>query len=98
MTVFENLMSKNMDELVEWLDKNGAYTDAPWGKWFNRNYCKKCKVVKSSAVVDQYGEYWSGEHEFTWCELNGKCRYFQDMKKTPNRKQTIKLWLESEVK
>jgi hypothetical protein len=97
MTVFENIHSKNIDELVDWLDKNGAYDYTPWERWFDKNYCRKCKAVVTKSVTDQYGDYWSGEHEFTWCELYGNCRYFQDMKKVPNRKQTIKLWLESEA-
>lgn len=98
MTVFEDIHSKDIDGLVEWLDKNGAYNGSPWTRWFDKNYCRKCKAVKAAFVTDQYGDYWSGEHEFSWCELNGKCRYFQDFKKVPDRKQTIKLWLESEVK
>lgn len=97
MTVFEDIHIKNLDELVEWLDKNGAHTDAPWQKWYHKTYCRKCKAVKASFVSDQYGDYWDGEHEFSWCELYGNCRYFQDMKKVPNRKETIGLWLESEV-
>ena len=98
MTVFENISSKNIDELVEWLDKNGAYEGNPWSRWFDKNYCRKCEAVTAKSTTDHYGDYWSGEHEFAWCELHGNCRYFQDMKKTPNRKQTIRLWLESENK
>lgn len=97
MTVFENFHIKNLDELVEWLDKNGAYDGNPWGKWFNKTYCRKCKAVVFESVTDCYGDYWEGEHEFSWCEIYGKCRYFENMKKVPDRKQTIKLWLESEV-
>lgn len=98
MTVFENIHSKNIDELVEWLDKNGAYSESPWERWFDNSYCRKCKPVETDSMTDCYGYYWSGEHEFTWCELYGKCRYFEDMSKVPNRKQTIRLWLESESK
>lgn len=91
MTVFEDIHSKNLDELVEWLDKNGAYDYTPWERWFEKNYCRKCEAVVG------YVSYLQGEHEFCWCELNNKCRYFKDMKGTPNREQTIRLWLESEV-
>lgn len=98
MTVYENIHSKSIDELVEWLDKNGAYSESPWERWFDKNYCRKCKPVIARAVTDQYEDYWSGEHEFAYCELHGNCRYFQDMKSTPNRKQIIRLWLESESK
>jgi hypothetical protein len=96
MTVFDSIHSKNIDELVEWLDKNGAYTESPWMKWYDKTYCRKCEPVVSSFVSDCYGDYWSDEHEFTWCELYGNCRYFNNMKKVPDRKQTIRLWLESE--
>lgn len=98
MTVFEDIKSKNIDELVEWLDKHGASEDNPWIKWFDRTYCRKCEPVVASFVSDCYGSYYSAEHEFAWCELYRNCRYFNDMKNVPNRKQTIKLWLESEVK
>lgn len=91
MTVFEDIHFKNIDEFVEWLDKNGAHNGCPWDKWFRKNYCRKCKPVVGH-TSDLYGE-----HEYAWCELNHKCKYFQDMKKVPNRKQIIKLWLESEV-
>lgn len=42
MTVFENLMSKDIDGLVEWLNKNGAVYDSPWKKWFYKTYCREC--------------------------------------------------------
>lgn len=91
MTVFEDIHSKNLNELVDWLDKHGAYSESPWERWFEKNYCKKCKPVVGTV------SYLHGEHEFAWCELNHKCMYFQEMNKVPNRKQTIRLWLESEV-
>ena len=98
MTVFESIHSKSINELVEWLDKNGAYNDAPWERWWNKNYCKKCSVVTANSVTDYYGDYWEGSHEFSWCELYGNCSYFKDMKKVPNRRNRIKMWLESEVR
>lgn len=95
MTVFENIHSKNIDELVDWLDKNGAYDYTPWQRWFDKNYCKKCELVVEH--IPNVLPNWEGDYEFAWCELNNKCKYFQDIKKVPNRKQTIRLWLESEV-
>ncbi len=97
MTVFENIHSQNLDELVEWLNKNGAYDETPWQKWFDKTYCRKCEGVVCGLVADCYGDYWSEEHEFAWCELYNNCRYFKDMGKVPDRKQTIRLWLESEI-
>ena len=80
----------NIDELVEWLDKNGAYEYTPWERWFEKNYCKKCATVVG-CPEDLYGE-----HMCSWCELHRKCRFFQDMSTFPSRKQVIRLWLESE--
>lgn len=97
MTVFEDIHSKDIDGLVEWLDKNGAADGNPWLRWFDKNYCKKCEEVVCESITDCFGDYWSGEHEFAYCELNNKCRYFENMDRVPDRKQTIKLWLESEV-
>lgn len=98
MTVFEDIHSKDIDGLVEWLDKHGAHEGNPWLRWFDKTYCRKCECVVTGLISDCYGNYWSEEHEFSWCELYGNCRYFQDMSKVPDRKQVIKLWLESEVK
>lgn len=90
MTVFENIRSKNIEELVDWLDRNGAYDCAPWEYWFDKNYCRKCE-----STTGYFPELY-GEHECAWCEMYHKCRYFQDMNRVPNRKQIIRLWLESE--
>ena len=79
MTVFENLMSMNIDELVDWLDKNGAAYGAPWKVWYNKNYCRKCDA-----------------DECRWCQIHNKCKHHPEMNKVPNRKQKIRLWLESE--
>ena len=79
MTVFEDLMSKNIDEFVEWLDMNGATYEASWRKWYNKKYCRKCDA-----------------DDYRWCQLHNKCKHFPDINGVPNRKQKIKLWLESE--
>jgi hypothetical protein len=91
MTTFEYVKSKNIDELVDWLDRNGASDYTPWDNWFDKNYCRKCKTVVS------HTNYLEGEHEFCWCELYHKCMFFQDMDRTPDRKYVIRLWLESEA-
>ena len=36
MTVFEHISSMNIDELVDWLDKNGTYDFTPWEQWFDK--------------------------------------------------------------
>ena len=85
MKMFDNFKSMNMDELIEWLDKYCMHDHAPWMMWFDKNYCKKC----FEEIVDEY--------EYGYCELNNKCKYFQDMDEIPSIKEIIKMWLECEV-
>lgn len=84
MNKFDKFMSMNIDELVDWLDEHGSYDAAPWWKWWDETYCEQFK----SEIKDG--------HEYGWCELHGKCKYFQDMRDIPDNKQTIKMWLETE--
>lgn len=87
MTVFENIKQMNIDELAAWYDKHCSHDDDPAITWWNDTYCNKCEPVIDS----------NRDMEFCWCELNGKCRFFQDMESTPNTIQMTKLWLESEI-
>lgn len=89
MTVYESFKSKSIDELAEWLDKH-VIDDSPWISYFDRKYCNKCKPIHC-----EDGDCGSGE--YSWCELNGKCRFFQDMPDIPDNKQIIKMWLEREI-
>ena len=84
MTVYEYFQSKSIDELAEWLNK---YTtdSSPWVHWWDNNYCNKCD-----------GVYYE-DNVYGWCELNGKCKFFQNMDKIPDNKQIIKMWLEREM-
>ena len=79
MTVFENITSMSIDELVDWLDEHGAAYYAPWKVWYNKKYCRECDA-----------------DECRWRQLHKKCRYFPEMNQVPNRKQKIRMWLESE--
>ena len=88
MTVFENLSNKTIDELVEWFDKHIEFDNAPWVKWWDKNYCSKC----ISEISFEFGH----EHNCAWCESHDTCKFFPEMKTIPDSKQTIKLWLESE--
>lgn len=85
MKRFDFLKSKNIDELVDWLDEYCMVGDCPWDKYFDDNYCSKCDAVEHEG------------HEYAWCELNKKCKFFEDMSDIPDYKQIIRLWLESEV-
>ena len=85
MTMFDRFQSKNIDELIEWLDEYCMLDCAPWITWFDMNYCKDCESV----IAD--------EKECSWCELHNKCKYFKNMQDIPESKQIIKMWLEREV-
>lgn len=92
MTIFENFKLKNIDELVDWIVKYCAYGESlPYWSWFDENYCNKCEPIKT------YVGYLQKECECAWCEVNGKCKFFKEMDDTPDIKQIIKMWLESEV-
>lgn len=90
MTAFEIFKTKNIDELTDWLDEHGAFDNSPWTKWFDEKYCKQCEP--ESVYIPMFDD----ECECSWCELNGKCKYFQELDDTHNNKQTIRMWLESE--
>lgn len=92
MTVFENLKTKNVDEIAEWLDKHCASDQAPWWNFFDNTYCNKCEPEIGHMTA--FGK--ELECECSWCELNGKCRFFKEMDEVPDGKQIIKMWLLSE--
>lgn len=92
MTNYENIKSKHIDELAEWIDSYGNFEKSPWINWFDKNYCSKCEPEIA------YLEYIGKECECAWCELHcDKCKYFKDLEATPDNKQMIKMWLESEA-
>ena len=83
MTVFEKIKNMDIDEFAKWFDDNCAHDEDPAIRWWNEKYCNVCE-----SEID-------GFNEFCWCELHGKCIFFQDMDEVPNRKDMVKLWLES---
>ncbi len=91
MRVFDNIKSKDIDQFIDWIDENFAYDTAPYMCWFDNNYCKRCQAEKV------YDVDYNKDMEYAWCEVTGKCKFFQDMSEAPNTKQIIKLWLESEA-
>lgn len=90
MTIFENFKNKNIDELADWFHEYCSFDDAPWWRWWDEKYCKKCEPKTV------YVEAFDRECECAWCELNSNCRFFLDMDDIPDEKQIIKMWLESE--
>ena len=91
MTNFENLRQMSVEQLAEWLDKNGQFDTALWTIWFDQKYCKNCESIMC--------HYEDSTFEFpcAWCELNDGCKFFPEMHEAPNNKEIIKLWLEGEV-
>ena len=90
-TQFEQIKSMDINELSEWLSQQSQWDMSPWIEWWDAKYCQNCDPVK--AVVP----YLNGEHEFSYCEINDKCRFFPEMNEEPDDKKIIKMWLESEV-
>ena len=91
MTVFEKIKSMNIDEFAEWFDEHCSHETDPCITWWNKTYCDKCEGVFG------YWEDLNAELEFCWCEIKGKCKFFQDMDHIPVAIEMIKLWLESEA-
>ena len=82
----------NIDEFAEWFDKNCSHDGDPCITWWDNTYCKNCH-----GVIGHYDDS-DREIEFAWCELYGKCRFFQDIDHVPNTLDITKMWLESEYK
>ena len=91
MTVFDNFKSKNIDELVEWLNEYGQFDASPWMYWWDKNYCQQCE---EDSFYDADRNW---ETICAYCEYSGKCRFFPDMNEVPSVKQIIKMWLEGEI-
>ena len=92
MTNFENIKAMSINELAALLcqlDEGYCYT--PWIDWFDNNYCKKCEPIR------EYVEHLNRELDFSWCELNDRCKFFSDLGDVPDCECMARLWLESEV-
>lgn len=94
MTVFESFKIKNIDELAEWLDDNWMDDDSPWILWWDKKYCDNCECVLCEAPY-----YFGGQIECSYCEVNDRCRFFEDrhIDDILDNKAIAKMWLESEV-
>ena len=93
MSNFEKLKSMSVEEFATWLDKHLAFDDAPQTLWFAETYCGKCDPVEG----EWEGTYGTHKCKFAYCELNHKCRYFQDLPDVPDGVDVVKMWLESEA-
>lgn len=91
-TQFDRFKPMNINELAEWIDKNGQFDGSPWMKWFDENYCSRCQPIMCKYEDSTY------EFPCSWCELNDKkCKFFPELGEAPDNKKIIKMWLETEV-
>lgn len=101
MTNFRKLQSMSIDELAEWLDENGVVDNSPWVLHFNNKYCANCESVvckyEDAERVVGFKPFYDDEVECAYCEVYGKCRYFEDRDEVPDGVEMVKLWLNSEV-
>ncbi len=99
---FERLQSMSIDELAEWLDKNGMFDNSPWLNSFNKKYCEKCEVIECTYTdaKEKLGIepcFLDDTIECAYCEVYNKCRFFENLEDVPDSKDMIKMWLEEEV-
>jgi hypothetical protein len=104
MNNFEKLKSMSIEELADWLDKHGQFDHSPWSDWFAKKYCDNCESIKCryADAEEKLGfspfYFYGGEIECAYCELEHKCKFFSELDDTPDNRDTIRMWLESEVK
>ena len=87
MTVYEFFQTKSINEIAEWFSEHWPSDGAPWTMWFDETYCQNCE--------SEIGYYDNREMEFGYCELYGKCRFFN--KHILYDSVVVEMWLESEA-
>ena len=101
MTNFEHLKNMSIAELAEWLDVHGQFDTSPWQEWFSQVYCNKCEPIKCkyADAEERFGFtlLYSREIECSYCELEGRCKFFPDLDDIPSNIETIKMWLNKET-
>ena len=90
MTNLTKLKSMTQEELVNWLDKYGDFDGSPWMKWFGKTYCDNCPGITCKVPA-----FDNKEVECSFCELNHKCKFFEELERELDTKDILKLWLES---
>lgn len=88
---FEKIRSFNSNEMSIFLD-NISIDDNPWIDWFDKKYCDNCDSVPSQFVNPYTDKY----DECSYCEINNKCIFFQDLNTIPSNKDLISIWLGNE--
>ena len=101
-TNFQQLQSMSIDELAKWLDRNGIIDNSPWLEHFNNKYCANCESVmckyEDAERVVGFKPLYDNEIECAYCEVHNTCRFFPGCSSVVDNKDTIRLWLEAEVK
>ena len=106
MTNLQKIKDMSIDELAEWLDKNGMFDNSPWLNSFNEKYCEKCESIECSYAdaEEKLGltPFYNETFECAYCELadeNGikRCRFFPELDDVPDNETVIKMWLEEEA-
>lgn len=96
MTRFEELKNMNIEEAIDWIDKNINRDDSPWDNWFNRKYCLNCPTI-TKKVPSILCEDHMVNQDYSFCELNGYCRYFRDTVDVLDNKTVLRMWLQEEI-
>jgi hypothetical protein len=102
MTNLKHIQSMSLEDFAEWLDEHGQFDDSPWMHWFAQKYCDKCESIKCryQDVEQLLGfDAMSSEREVecAYCEVYGKCKYFEEIDDIPNNLEIIKMWLNKEA-
>lgn len=101
MSNYEDLTSKSIKQLSEWLDTHGKHDGSPWMNWFNKKYCSKCESIKikkeNSKAVLGFELMFVDEATCSYCEVYKKCKYFQGKDKTPTNVDIIETWLKETI-
>lgn len=107
MTNFKHLQTMSVDQLADWLDKNGMFDGSPWNDWFNKRFCENCESIECKYEVSKeklgIEPLFKGNTiECAFCELADdagvkRCRFFPELDDIPDNKKAIEMWLIEEV-
>ena len=98
MNQYDYITSLAKDQLIDWLDTYADYDEAPWRKWFDDNYCKKCESIECSyADCEKLNikPFYKSSITCAYCELENKCKYFPELDTIPDSRKIIELWMET---
>ena len=101
MTRFEEFKNMDIEAFTEWICKYGELDGSPWMTWWDENYCSKCESIECCYADAKaklgFEPFYESSVECAYCELEHKCRFFQEMNEIPSCKDIVNMWLKSEV-